>query len=94
MEAAGGQDYTKKQSLRVFLEVHVESPGFGKAAALGSLSVPPSWPTADRAAEPASSPSLSSGAGKSRGRVFRQGLMDMMRGRRDRGEEPKARGDG
>jgi PPE-SVP subfamily C-terminal region len=90
VKAIGGMDFTEKSSLRSFLEVDVEAPGFGKASSLGSLSVPPSWPAAKRVPQPVSDAATKLAAeGKSRGRRFREGLMGMVSGRRDGGDEPK-----
>jgi PPE-SVP subfamily C-terminal region len=86
----GGMDFTEKSSLKSFLDVVVEAPGFGKASSLGSLSVPPSWLAAEREAEPVSESAVRPAAtGGSRGRRYREGLMGMVSGRRDGGDEPK-----
>jgi hypothetical protein len=95
VEADGGQDFTKKASWQSFLEVDVESAGFGKAASLGSLSVPPSWPVENRKAEssPPDTPVDPGAAGRSRGRKFREGLMGMVTGRRANTDEERSSGD-
>ena len=83
-------DFTDKGSLKSFLEVDVEAPGFGKASSLGSLSVPPSWLAGKREAAPVSDAAVKPVAeGESRGRRFREGLMGMVSGRRATGDEPK-----
>ncbi|HEV7580494.1 MAG TPA: PE/PPE C-terminal domain-containing protein [Mycobacterium sp.] len=86
METPDAQDFKKSGSLERFLEIDVSSAGFGEAASLGSLSVPPSWVAAGSEAEPAP---LSPPAGAVDGvvdtprwRKFQEGLMGMVTGRR------------
>jgi hypothetical protein len=85
----GGEGYPSPPvlaSLHDFSSIDVASAGPGKAVSLGSLSVPPSWPTPASKTEPIS-PSLSAAAGNAaptdpegrpRGRAFQQALMKVM----------------
>ena len=86
MEKGGAQDHKKSEPLQRFLEIDVEAPGFGKAASLGSLSVPPSWTAAGSEAEraPLSPPAstVDGAVSRPRWRKFQEGLMGMVIGRR------------
>jgi hypothetical protein len=86
VEKGGAQDHKKSESLRRFLEIDVEAPGFGKAGLLGSLSVPPSWTAAGSEAEPAPllppDGTVDGAENRPRWRKFQEGLMGMVTGRR------------
>jgi hypothetical protein len=55
MERGGAEGYSDPKavgSLHDFSSVRVECAALGASASLGSLSVPPSWPEADKHIEP------------------------------------------
>lgn len=76
-------------SFRDFSSVRVSCAGPGEAASLGSLSVPPGWPMADRDIEPVSPSSPAAevntsspvAARKPPGLTFQDALMGMVTGR-------------
>jgi PPE-SVP subfamily C-terminal region len=92
-KSVGGEGYPNPPvppSLYDFSSIEVASAGPGKSISLGSLSVPPSWPTPASKAEPVSlSPSAADSdaapadpKSKPRGRAYREALMAAMTERR------------
>jgi hypothetical protein len=92
-KSVGGEGYPNTPvppSLYDFSSIEVASAGPGKSISLGSLSVPPSWPTPASKAEPVP-PSLSAAdsdaaptdrKSKPRGHAYREALMAAMTERR------------
>lgn len=80
-----------------FSSIRVWCAGLGKAAALGSLSVPSSWPSSSARAEPASSAIGASDssdapagpASRPPALTYQQALMEMMTGHRSNAEGDK-----
>lgn len=89
VKSGGGEGYPNPPvppSLHDFSSIDVASAGPGKAVSLGSLSVPPSWPTPDSKTEPIS-PSLSAAGSNAAptdpeerppGSAYQETLMAMM----------------
>ncbi len=87
--SSGTEGYSNRQSLGPWrASSDVPSPDVGKAASLGSLSVPPGWAMAASPVEPVSSSESASSVddapadvvGRPPGRTFQTALMATMRG--------------
>jgi hypothetical protein len=76
-------------SFHDFSSVQVACEGLGGSASLGSLKVPPSWPTADPPFEQVSPPDVATSdsvapadaEGRPPGLTYQEGLMGMITGR-------------
>lgn len=77
VEKQSGATRPTVKSFRDFSSVRVECTALGTSPSLGSLSVPPAWPTATPRPEP--TPDV--GKGKPPGLTYQDGLMSVMTGR-------------
>jgi PPE-SVP subfamily C-terminal region len=76
VEKQSGTTPPAVKSFRDFSSVRVACTGLGTSPSLGSLSVPPAWPTATP--KPEYTPAV---AGKPPGLTYQDGLMGVMTGR-------------
>jgi PPE-SVP subfamily C-terminal region len=93
MERGGAKGYSDPKALGSFHDfssVRVECAALGASASLGSLSVPPSWPEADKHIEPVRPSLRASGdsvapavaGGRPPGLTYQEALIGMMSARR------------